>query len=189
MAYYYISDTHHEHANIMRFDKRPWKHVDEMEKDMIKAWNKKVKPDDTVVIIGDFCWGTARAWRRLLPLLNGKKILIIGNHDGKLPGDVKKLFLGVYDYKEIVDGEYRICLSHYPIIAYRHDSDPKTLMFYGHVHDTSEFRAFKKAVQVFKESCLAEGYAYQGNLYNCWCGFYDWAPATLEEILSNPNNH
>ncbi len=189
MAKLYSSDFHYEHYRIVRFDGRPWFNVDEMREDLIQRWNNKVTDNDDVYIIGDFCWGTAAAWRKIVPRLKGRKHLIPGNHEPKLPKDVRDMFVEIVPYKELKDGGHKVILSHYPIIAYNHDSDPKTLMFYGHVHNTSEFRAFKKAVQVFKESCLAEGYAYQGNLYNCWCGFYDWTPATLEEILSNPNNH
>ena len=187
---FYISDTHFRHKNILRFDGRPWDDTAAMENDMIALWNSKVQKSDEVYILGDFCWGLADAWREILPKLHGKKFLIQGNHDlKKIPEDVRRSFVGISGYKEIKDGDYNVILSHYPLIAYKHDADPNTIMLYGHVHNTDEFRAVKESVQTMKECCAAKGYQYRGRLYNCWCGFYGWMPATLNEILVNKFNH
>lgn len=182
---YYIADTHFQHKNILRFDNRPWYDLSAMEDDMIALWNERVKKDDDVYILGDFCWGSAEHWRRLLPKLRGKKHLILGNHDlSKIPADISRMFEGrPTGYLEIKDGEYNVILSHYPLISYKHDIDPKSIMLHGHVHNTVEAKALKEAVELYKKSCLENDYAYKGRLYNIWCGFYGWAPATLTEIL------
>ena len=39
---YYTADTHFCHANVMRYDNRPWDDVDVMEANMIERWNRKV---------------------------------------------------------------------------------------------------------------------------------------------------
>lgn len=48
-------------------------------------WQATVKPDDTVVIVGDISWGMnleqARADFEFIHKLNGTKILLKGNHD------------------------------------------------------------------------------------------------------------
>lgn len=50
-----------------------------------KNWLELVKPDDTVVIAGDFCWGMnlkeSVADFEFLNSLTGNKILVKGNHD------------------------------------------------------------------------------------------------------------
>lgn len=50
-----------------------------------KNWLELVKPDDTVVIAGDFCWGMTLkesvADFEFLNSLTGNKILVKGNHD------------------------------------------------------------------------------------------------------------
>lgn len=185
----YISDTHFRHKNILRFDNRPWFDTTAMEEDMICLWNDKVRKSDDVYILGDFCWGTADDWRQILPKLHGRKHLILGNHDlNQIPQDIRKMFASpVEGFREIKDGDYRISLCHYPCISYKHDIDPKSIMLYGHVHNTTEFEGVKKAIDTMRKTC--SDYGYLGNLYNCWCGFYEWAPATLEEILSNPRTH
>ncbi|MBE6787693.1 MAG: serine/threonine protein phosphatase [Ruminococcaceae bacterium] len=48
-------------------------------------WNRLVKPQDTVVLPGDFSWGLkledTKADFEFLKKLNGKKIILKGNHD------------------------------------------------------------------------------------------------------------
>ena len=177
----YISDCHFRHANVLKFDNRPWDNIMEMERDMIQRWNEKVDRSDDVYILGDFCWGTAKDWRMILPQLKGHKHLIKGNHDLKqIPGDIR--FASVSEYKEVGDSGYRVCMSHYPMLCYRHDNNPRAIMLYGHVHQTKEAELIDLAVKTFKDN--AGDYTYQGRLYNAFCGLYDWAPATLEEIIA-----
>ena len=147
----YIADCHFRHPNVLKFDNRPWDNVEDMEHDMIALWNAKVNKADDVYIIGDFCWGTAGAWREILPQLKGNKHLIRGNHDlDQIPQGIK--FASVSDYKEVKDGGYRVCMCHYPMIAYKHDNNPNTIMLYGHVHQTREERMVKAAVEAAKEA-------------------------------------
>ena len=187
---FYIADTHFGHKNILRFDQRPWLDLTAMQDDMIKLWNDKVRGCDEVYIIGDFCFGRADDWLKLLSRLNGKKYLVKGNHDLRpMPEEVSKMFVEINNYMEVHDGDYQVILSHYPIISYKHDSNPGVVMLYGHVHTTIEFDALKEAVDVYREKSEKNSFSYQGRLYNCWCGFYGYAPATLEEILNNRYNH
>jgi calcineurin-like phosphoesterase family protein len=55
---------------------------------IIKNWNETVSSDDTVLILGDFAMA-ARAVEHIVPRLNGKKILILGNHDFPHPAHQK----------------------------------------------------------------------------------------------------
>ncbi len=184
---YYIADMHFCHKNILAYDSRPWDDIESMEKGMIDLWNKRVTDEDDVYILGDFCWGGTGKWRSILSSLNGRKHLITGNHDlKKYPEDILALLAEKpTPYMEIVDGDYRVDMSHYPMISYNHDVYEHTVMLYGHVHTTLEFKAVCEAVKTMREQCLAVGLDYKGHLYNCWCGFFDWAPATLEEIINN----
>lgn len=188
---YYIADTHLCHANIIRLDKRPFKDVDEMEREIIARQNARVQKSDEVYILGDFCWKTADDWRRILPKLNGKKFLIKGNHDlNHMPTDIRNMFEGpVMGIKEIKDGDRTVIMSHYPLLSYKHDYDENVYMLYGHVHCTMEFDAIKEAVKTVTAVNHKAGYDYKGQLYNCWCGYLNYAPATLDEIINNPLTH
>lgn len=79
---WFIADTHFNHRNIIKYDERPFNHLNQMERVLVEKWNAKVKEGDTVYHLGDFALGDCRSKTHLLTRLKGKKILIRGNHDG-----------------------------------------------------------------------------------------------------------
>ena len=50
------SDLHFGHANVIKFDNRPFQNVEEMDRALIALWNETVSKRDTVYILGDFSW-------------------------------------------------------------------------------------------------------------------------------------
>lgn len=79
---YYISDCHFFHESMnTSMDCRGFKDVDSMNQLMVQRWNRKVGTKDEVVVLGDFSLGTAEQTNFLLEQLNGRKYLILGNHD------------------------------------------------------------------------------------------------------------
>lgn len=85
---YVISDTHFNHYNIVHKFGRvgEFQSVEEMNETLIDNWNNTVKPGDKVYHLGDFAFGPKTDIPPLIKRLNGRKRLIIGNHD-----DVKLL--------------------------------------------------------------------------------------------------
>lgn len=87
MRYWFTSDTHFNHYNIINYCDRPFKSAEHMDREIIRKWNERVKPDDTVFHLGDFMFGgsvsagTKKKPREYLKQLNGKIIHIRGNHD------------------------------------------------------------------------------------------------------------
>lgn len=79
---WFIADTHFNHANVIKYDDRPFNNVIDMENEIVRLWNARVKPDDTMYHLGDFAFGPIDLQKRILGKLNGIKILIRGNHDG-----------------------------------------------------------------------------------------------------------
>ena len=78
---YLISDTHFAHKNIMKYENRPFKDLIDMREKLILNWNMLVKPEDTVIHLGDFGMCNKDATSEILSRLNGHKIIIKGNHD------------------------------------------------------------------------------------------------------------
>ena len=81
MLVWFISDMHFDHESIIKYTKRKYKNVHEMNEAFVKKWNSLVKEDDLVYHVGDFSFGgnkNALMWEKRL---NGRIVHIQGNHD------------------------------------------------------------------------------------------------------------
>ena len=81
MAFFFTSDTHFGHANIIRHRNRPFASVAEMDAAIIDRINAKVGHDDWLFHLGDFSFrgGDPAAYRRRIHCR--RIVLIQGNHD------------------------------------------------------------------------------------------------------------
>lgn len=132
MAKYYISDLHFHHFNIIKFCNRPFTSIFDMNQTMITNWNNTVKNDDEVYFLGDFSFSKKDIdIENVFNLLNGKKYLILGNHDHS---PTKRLpWVWVKDIYEMVDAKDRIVLFHYPMREWN-GFYRKTYHLFGHTH-------------------------------------------------------
>lgn len=146
----YIADMHFDHADILAYDNRPFLSVAEMNEAMIQNWNAVVSPDDLTWILGDFCAGGAERWREILGRLNGKKALIIGNHDApEAVAGTKDLLADAAEYREIIDGGRSVVLCHYPIPFFR-DHYFGRYHIYGHVHTGFEWNIAENCARLIR---------------------------------------
>lgn len=118
---WFISDTHFYHKNILSEKKayhRPFQSLDEMHNCIISNWNKKVRPNDIIYIVGDFSFGTKAQTKLILSQLNGRKRLILGNHCQDRFNTVRGwLDAGMDDVRDeliIYIGGNPVLLKHYP---------------------------------------------------------------------------
>ena len=130
MNYWWTSDYHFSHFNIIRYCKRPFETAEEMNETIIRKHNERVKPDDTVFFLGDFIFkggkeGGVEKYRQFEKRLNGKFIFIKGNHDrhNSLNTIISKIYIH-YGFKDI-------CMTHRV-----EDADPNVPWnFCGYVHE------------------------------------------------------
>ncbi len=134
---YFIADTHFNHANIIKYCNRPFKNTDEMNKYIIKKWNSVVKQTDTVYHLGDVGFGKFEELKTLVGSLNGRKILLRGNHDFKIGVNTWKEigFVGVYKKEIILDN---LLLTHIPT----EEVEENQINIFGHIHDKPLDRKF-----------------------------------------------
>lgn len=175
MKTFFTSDLHFFHKNIIRFDNRPFTSVEEMNETLIRNWNRKVKDDDLVYILGDISWGNDDETCAIFKRLKGRKVLIKGNHD-RVHGKIKDYFEEITDYKEItLPGNKHIVLCHYPIVFFnRHHYG--AYMFYGHVHNSHEWNMtenYKFELEQLDIRC---------NMFNVGTMVHNYEPVTFEEI-------
>lgn len=197
---FYIADCHFGHKNILNFDHRPFTDLYQMEEVMTMLWNAAVRKDDTVYILGDFCWGKTEEWIRLVKQLNGQKVLIEGNHDlGQYPAPLKNQFADITPFKEIVDygldnSSRKVLLSHYPHMFYKHSCNEKFYMLCGHVHNTAENDFLEKWTKELRDAYRNNpGFtgANCGQIYNvgCMLPWMEYTPRTLHEIIKRWDEH
>jgi calcineurin-like phosphoesterase family protein len=79
MKTYLFSDSHLNHGNIATYCDRPANFTELIG----ERWNRLVKLDDVVIHLGDVAIGDLAASREIIDRLNGRKILVRGNHDRK----------------------------------------------------------------------------------------------------------
>ncbi len=133
-----VSDTHFGHESVCTKFKnpdgsplRPYMNAEEMNEDLIEKWNDCVRPDDRVYHLGDVVMS-----HRHLPVmdrLNGRKVLIQGNHDpiGGKKGqkfDFGKYFEYVCGMKVLSD----FILTHIPV--HPDDIGRFGANIHGHLH-------------------------------------------------------
>ena len=119
---WFTSDTHFGHKNIIKFCEktRPFEDVAAMDAALIANWNAQVQPNDIVFHLGDFCFGNLTYTKRVLEQLNGRKVLIYGNHDQVIRDNetAQEHFEACVDYLRVkVDGVTTI-LMHFPIFSW-----------------------------------------------------------------------
>lgn len=137
---FYIADTHFGHEAIIRYCKRPFVSVVEMDAYMIDQWNAVVMDTDIVYHLGDFCLGDAEYAQSIFSQLRGRKFLILGNHDTRRGSPLPHIM--ALDWEQppsptrMTSDEGRpVFLSHYA-----HRTWPGQhrgcIHFYGHSHNT-----------------------------------------------------
>lgn len=135
MHTWFTSDFHLGHANIIRYCNRPFKSLEEMNQTIIDNCNAKIKDDDLVYFLGDFCFKNSRGGKPGegdLPKaafyqkqFKGKWIYLKGNHDrnNSLKAQIDRLVIEF--------GGHRINLVHNPQFA----NSKYSLNLVGHIHE------------------------------------------------------
>ena len=193
---YYIADNHFYHRALLdKMDCRSFDDVEEMNEYMISQWNKKVRKNDEVIILGDLSWGNCQQTQEILDRLKGKLFMIRGNHDYFL--DEKNFdssqFGWIRNYKELNDNRRKVVLSHYPIACYngqyRKDANgqAKTYMLHGHIHATQDQvlldRYQDMVIHTQHRSISGNMETIPCQLINCFCMYSDYMPMTLDEWI------
>ena len=138
---WFTSDLHLGHRAVINMCERPFETVEEMNEMFIQNFNSCVRKNDTVSILGDIAHKTPVAdVNQMISRLNGKKILIKGNHDKKYD---EALFEGIYDFLEIAINGVNVSLMHYPMMEWP-KSRRGALHLHGHIHSKGDYNKQQK---------------------------------------------
>jgi len=152
--YWFTSDYHFGHENIIKYCKRPFKSIYHMNSSIIRNHNERVKPNDTVFFLGDFA---LKDGVECLEQLNGNFVFIKGNHDGK-NGIHTVIHSCIIRFEDKL-----IYLTHDPADA----EDFVDMNFVGHIHEKWRFSTTKKGTPII----------------NVGVDVWDFHPVSFEEII------
>jgi len=170
---FFTADHHFGHANIIKHCSRPFQNVQEMDEVLINNWNAAVKPNDTVYIAGDLFFRNATSTEEYLQRLNGKKHLLIGNHDKDWmkKTDLPRFFESVERMMEISDGAHKITLCHYPMMTWN-GIKKSAYMIHGHIHNNTNADYFPLIRNM-------------PNLLNAGVEINGYKPVSFNELVKN----
>lgn len=126
MNVYLISDTHFNHDRVATYCDRP---ADFTER-ILHNWKQIVKPEDTVIHLGDVMIGNRTRGADQIRSLPGRKILVRGNHDRRS----SNTWWMEHGFDFACDGmKFRNCwLTHEPSTSL---ADGCLLNLHGHLHN------------------------------------------------------
>lgn len=181
MTTYFTSDTHFGHQNIIDYCKRPFANVEEMTEGLVANWNAVVKPADTVFHLGDFAMGPKVHHKSFFERLNGKKLLIRGNHD---QSHQKMLDMGwdssTMTYYTSIEGK-NVWMTHIP---------PKIVDPYEGRTYPPEFGAYLDQPEnhplfdIHLCGHVHNAWKRRGDVINVGVDVWGYRPVTFQELLS-----
>lgn len=169
---YYISDLHFGHERVIQMDNRPFDSAEVMDLTLIELWNQRVTAEDDVYILGDFAYRNNFTATWYLRRLNGRKHLIVGNHDRHTLKDEKAVacFASVNKMLRIMDGGRVVSLCHFPVAEWN-GKRRGGYHVHGHLHNRRD--------EVF------DFMSRYDRALNAGCMLNNYRPVTLDELIEN----
>ena len=182
MAIYVCADLHLNHPEVVSNCREIFRSSQDHDKYIIDRYNSVVGKDDLVYILGDVGFKPIEALKKLIRQLNGRKILIIGNHD-QLDDNTYRNMGFIEIYRHPVYYSENIILSHIPLKE--GFNNPWVINIHGHLHQSNlnlenyfnvnveKTNYLPINIEVFKEKaqkiCKQERYEpFQKEWYSKW---------------------
>ncbi len=172
---WFTADLHLGHEAILRFARRPWNNVAEMNAALIANINERVAPTDTLYILGDVSHLVRPDQvARLVGGIACQHVhLIRGNHDAELD---EGLFESVRDYAEIRYSGQKLMLMHYPLMTWN-GIYRGTLHLHGHIHSRGEdYNARNRAQGYHRYDVGVDANGYRPVSFKEIAAFFKGAP-------------
>jgi len=166
---FFSSDHHFFHHNIIEYCDRPFGDINTMKNNIINNHNKMVGKNDIIYVLGDIGIINKAKFFKLKPLLdrmNGRKHLILGNHDESKPFNYIKIgFTSVHTTMWFEYGNHTFYMNHDPAVYTTNMYNPKDILLCGHVHKLFDHLLPKK------------------NVINVGVDVWNFAPISLDRII------
>jgi calcineurin-like phosphoesterase family protein len=169
MTDWFTSDSHFYHDRIINYCGRPFGGVEEMNEEMVQRWNERVQPGDNVYHLGDFAFGPRENVANVTKRLNGRLILIAGNHDRS---HIQMLAGGFSAYYNTM------------YVRARPPDGPPTFVFLKHIPDFTGDWERKGSAMYHLCGHVHGAWSRKGNIINVGVDVSDFRPMTLPELLA-----
>jgi calcineurin-like phosphoesterase family protein len=190
MQVWFTADTHFGHGNIIKYCQRPFMSREEAvatradprarlrlsdetvtrhDDALLQAINERVRADDRLWIVGDFCWGGFAEARHYRDRIHCRNVFLVwGNHDR---GDVAPVFSDAMEQGMVrVEGQ-EIWLNHYPMRTWN-KAFHGSWHLYGHVHGRLQREDDRNPTALVKDVGVDA------------CGYRPWSFAELRDYMA-----
>ena len=130
---WFTADFHLGHKNIIRYCNRPFQTIEEMNREILERLNSRVKANDILYFLGDFCIGSKARAAELRRKIRCKKIFALGGNHDKETRKLTQEFTWLNDLAEVSLNGQRIVLCHYAMRVWN-QSSRGAWHLYGHSH-------------------------------------------------------
>lgn len=170
---YFTSDWHIGHNKPFIYEERGFSSVEEMDTEILKRCNKRVKQEDELWILGDLAMGEDEGeWSRIYNSLICQNVhYIIGNHDTDRKMDIYNGYgFEFHGYSDLIrySKKKKFYVCHYPTICSPNHADKIPIIcLYGHTHQETNF--------------------YENNpyVYHVGVDSHNCYPVSIEEIITD----
>ena len=136
---YFTADLHFGHKNIIKYCKRPFSTIEEMDLALINNWNSVVDIKDIVYILGDVTFNI-ESLKFYMSQLKGSIKIIPGNHDNWLNAFDCHKVISISNFEvQLLPSLYelkRMVLCHYQMKNWNR-AHYNSIHLYGHSHGNS----------------------------------------------------
>lgn len=150
---WFTSDLHLGHNKSFLYEPRGFKNIQEHDKAIIENWNKMIRPDDKVYVLGDLMLNDNEAGIEKIKQLKGQIYVVRGNHDSEVRVNLYNNcdnIIKVTEGQFLRYGKYHFYLSHYPTLCSNFDGDKplkaRMVSLCGHSHSQNPFEDWDKGL-------------------------------------------
>lgn len=172
---FFYSDPHFGHEAVIGYSGRPFGSAVEMDEELVRRYNARVGPDHVVCWVGDCFFHRLDRACEIMEELNGRKVLVKGNHDRSNTWMLKVGFDVVVDRLYVRMAGRNVLVCHYPYAHARRRSGQPDL------------RYPERRPKPQKGEALIHGHTHseircQGSMIHVGVDAWDYAPASIDDV-------
>ena len=150
---WFTSDLHLGHNKPFLYEPRGFENIQEHDNAIIENWNKIIRPNDKVYVLGDLMLNDNEAGIEKIKQLKGQIYVVRGNHDSEVRINLYNNCNNIIKVTEgqfLRYGKYHFYLSHYPTLCSNFDNEKplkaRMISLCGHSHSQDAFADWDKGL-------------------------------------------